>query len=160
MARPTVAKVASSLKISVADKITREIRKIAQEESLQPLAVAVLDGGGHLVAVRREDGCGILRVDIAIGKAWGALGMGFSSRKLRDALADRPVFQNALAAASGGRFVPVPGGVLIINSAGMVIGAVGVSGDSSEVDEYVAITAIQAAGLVADPDEPAPNWRD
>ena len=126
---------------------------------MMPLTVAVLDAGGHIVAMKREDGSGILRPDIAIGKAWGALGMGTSTRLIRDRLADRPAFQNALAAASGGRFIPVPGGVLIREKAGgPVIGAVGISGDTSDKDEFCAIEAIRAAGLVPDPAEPAEDW--
>lgn len=160
MPRPTVAKVTSSLKLSIAERIAREVLRAGRAHAMQPLAVAVLDAGGHLVTLKREDGCGILRNDIAIGKAWGALGMGFSSRKLRDALGDRPAFQNALAAASGGRFIPVPGGVLVLNKSGVVIGAVGVSGDSSEADEYAAIAAIRQAGLAPDPAEPAAGWQD
>lgn len=159
MPRPAVVKIAFDMKLGVAERIAREVLRIGREENMQPLAVAVLDNGGHLVTFKREEGAGPLRIDIAIGKAWGALGMGFSSRKLRDALADRPSFQNALAAASGGRFIPVPGGVLVINAAGLAIGAVGVSGDSSECDEYAAIMAIQSAGLASDPAEPDPNWK-
>ena len=116
-----------------------------------PLTVAVLDAGGHLVAFLREDGSGIMRPDIAIGKAWGAIGMGINSRLIRDRLADRPSFQNALSAVSGGKFVPVPGGVLIRDNEGAVIGAVGVSGDTSDRDEFCAIAGIKMAGLIADP---------
>ena len=126
---------------------------------MMPLTVAVLDAGGQIVAVKREDGSGILRPDIAIGKAWGALGMGTPTRLIRDRLADRPAFQNALAAASGGRFIPVPGGVLIREKAGgPIIGAVGISGDTSDKDEFCAIEGIKAAGLVPDPAEPADDW--
>jgi glc operon protein GlcG len=85
------------------------------------LAVAVLDAGGQLVAFKREDGCGVLRYDIAFGKAWAALGMGMSTRLIRDRLANRPAFQSALASASDGRFIPVPGGVLILNAQKSVI---------------------------------------
>lgn len=123
-----------------------------------PLTVAVLDAGGHLVAFKRETGSGILRPDVAIGKAWGALGMGMSSRLLRDRLADRPAFVNALSAASGGRLIPVPGGVLIRDAEDNVIGAVGISGDASDKDEYCAIAGVRAAGLEPDPEEPSPDW--
>ena len=160
MPRPTVIKIASSLSFATAEAIAAEAIRIARAENMLPLCAAVLDSGGHLAAFRREDGCGILRADIATGKAWGALGMGFSSRKLRDALGDRPAFQNAIAAASGGRFIPVPGGVLILNAEGLAIGAVGISGDSSECDEYAAIVAIKAAGLTPDPAESAADWKD
>jgi uncharacterized protein GlcG (DUF336 family) len=126
---------------------------------MDPLTVAVLDSGGHLLSFQREDGSGILRSDIAIGKAWGALGMGIPSRTIRDRLKDRPAFQNALAVASQGRFIPVPGGVLACNQEGDVLGAVGISGDTSEKDEYCAIEGIKAAGLIPNPEEPSPDWQ-
>lgn len=131
-----------------------------REHGFMPLTVAVLDAGGHLVALKREDGSGIMRADIAIGKAWGALGMGVSSRTMRDRLADRPAFLGALAVVSGGRLVPVPGGVLIRDEAGETVGAVGISGDTSDRDEYCAITAVQAAGFRSDPEAPVPTWAD
>jgi uncharacterized protein GlcG (DUF336 family) len=84
--------------------------------------------------------------------------MGISSRTIRDRLADRPAFQGALSAVSDGRFVPVPGGVLIHDADGDVIGAVGVSGDTSDKDEFCAIEGVKAAGLIPDPFEPAPDW--
>ena len=124
-----------------------------------PLTVAVLDVGGHLQSFQREDGSGILRGDIATGKAWGALGMGISSRTIRDRLKDRLAFQNAIATASKGRLIPVPGGVLICNQDSQVLGAVGISGDTSERDEYCAIKAIQFAGLLPNPGEEDPNWK-
>jgi len=131
-----------------------------RELNLLPLTVAVLDPGGHLAAFKREDGSGILRPQIAIGKAWVSLGMGVSSRKLRDNLSDRPTFVNALAVASEGRLIPVPGGVLIRNHDGAIMGAVGVSGDTSDKDEYCAIKGVKRAGLVSDPDCPAPGWKN
>ena len=121
---------------------------------LAPLTVAVLDGGGHLVAFKREDRSGILRPDIAIGKAWGALGMGFGSRALAERAAKMPIFFNAISAASQGRLVPVPGGVLIRDQAGEVVGAVGISGDTSDQDETCAVAGIEAAGLTPEPGAP------
>jgi len=118
-----------------------------RERSFQPLVVAVLDAGGHLVAFQREDGSGILRFDIAFGKAWGALGMGFGSRELFNRTQANPTFMATLAAVSQGRLVPVPSGVLI-EAGGRVIGAVGVSGDNSDNDEVCALAGIAAAGLV------------
>ena len=90
-----------------------------------PLTVAVLDAGGHLVAFKREDKSGILRFEIAFGKAWGALGMGFGSRTLAERASNTPQFFTMLAAASGGRIVTNPGGVLIRDGGGDIIGAVG-----------------------------------
>jgi uncharacterized protein GlcG (DUF336 family) len=86
--------------------------------------------------------------------------MGAGSRILRDRLKERIAFQAAVAAASDGRFVPVPGGVLILNAAGAVIGAVGVSGDASDRDEHAACEGIKAAGLASHPDAAVENWRD
>ncbi|MDH3700717.1 MAG: heme-binding protein [Alphaproteobacteria bacterium] len=127
-------------------------------ENMMPLTVAVLDGGGHLLAFKREDGSGILRPQVAIGKAWGALGMGQSSRTLRDRLNDRPSFIGALSDASDGRFIPVPGGVLIRDGGGRMIGAVGISGDTSDKDEFCAIAGVKAAALKPDPADPDPAW--
>ena len=115
-----------------------------------PLTVVVLDAGGHTVALKREDGSGIARVEIATGKAWGGLGMGFGSRELFDRAAKMPHFIAAYAVASGGRMMPAAGGVLIVEG-GKVIGAVGVSGDTSDNDEVCAIAGIEAAGLTAKP---------
>lgn len=148
-----------NLSLESARRIVDEALGVGRREGMLPLTVAVLDPGGHLVAFAREDGSGILRAEIAQGKAWGALGMGISSRTIRERLGDRVAFQNALAAASGGRFVPVPGGVLIRDGAGAVIGAVGISGDTSDKDEYCAIRGIEAADLRPDPETPDPNWR-
>jgi uncharacterized protein GlcG (DUF336 family) len=122
-----------------------------KELGLAPLSVAVLDAGGHLVAFKRQDGSGILRFDIAFGKAWGALGMGMGSRALAARAETQPSFIVAIAAASGGRVVAVPGGVLIVDAAGETIGAVGISGDLSDQDEACGLAGIAAAGLAARP---------
>ena len=119
------------------------------ETNCAPLTVAVLDAGGHLVAFKREDRSGILRFDIAYGKAWGALGMGFGSRELADRAGKNPLFFGVLATVSHGRLMPVPGGVLIKDAAGSVLGAVGISGDTSDKDEVCAVAGIEAAGLKA-----------
>jgi uncharacterized protein GlcG (DUF336 family) len=117
-----------------------------RELDLGPLAVAVLDAGGHLKAFKREDDAGIIRPQIAIGKAWGALGMGMGTR----ALASKgPEFLAALGAMSGGKVVPSPGGVLI-RQGERVIGAVGITGDTGENDEVCAVAGIDAAGLSSD----------
>ena len=150
----------TSLSLVQAAAILDECLAVRQKEGLLPLAVAVLDAGGQLVAFKREDGCGVLRYDIAFGKAWAALGMGMSTRLIRDRLANRPAFQSALASASDGRFIPVPGGVLILNAQKSVIGAVGVSGDASDRDEYCAIHAIQVAGLGCEPASHQSEWRN
>ena len=118
----------------------------ARELKYRPMCVAVLDEGGHLKALKREDGASILRPEIAVGKAWGAIGMGESSRQLGERLKDRPSFLGALSDMSGGKVVPVAGGVLIFQD-GAIIGAVGVTGGTSDEDEACAIEGIKAAGL-------------
>ncbi len=141
----------STVTLAQASTIVDAALKKGRETNSAPLTVAVLDPGGHLVAFKREDKSGILRFDIAFGKAWGALGMGFGSRALFGRAAQNPGFFTALAAASGGRLVANPGGVLIRDAAGDVIGCVGISGDTSDRDELCAIAGIEAAGLKADP---------
>lgn len=125
--------------------------KAARERQLMPLTVVVLDAGGHIITLDREDGNGILRVDIALGKAWGALGMGFSSRAIGERLQGKDAFKTALSCASDGRFIPVPGGVLVLDDEEYVIGAVGISGDNSDNDEWSAIQGIKAAGFGSSP---------
>ncbi len=118
----------------------------ARELKFRPMCVAVLDEGGHLKALKREDGASILRPQIAIGKAWGAIGMGESSRQLGERLKERPAFLGSLSDMSGGKVVPVAGGVLILQD-GAIIGAAGVSGGTAEEDESCAVEGIKAAGL-------------
>lgn len=149
----------TTLALEQASQIVDEALRLGRDNDMDPLTVVVLDVGGKIIAVKSEDGSGVLRFDIAMGKAWGALGMGISSRLIRDRLKERPVFQNALAAASDGRLIPVPGGVLIEDSDGFTIGAVGISGDTSEKDEYCAIGGIQSAGLHSEPAAADDNWR-
>ena len=118
----------------------------AREMNIRPLCVAVLDDGGNLKALKREDGASILRPQIAIGKAWGAIGMGESSRSLADRLKERPAFLGALSDMSGGKVVPVAGGVLIM-AGNVIIGAAGASGGTADEDETCVVAGIQAAGL-------------
>ena len=138
-----------SVTLAQASIIVDVALKKGRETNCAPLTVAVLEAGGHLVAVKREDKSGILRFDIAFGKAWGALGMGFGSRELADRAGKNPLFFGVLATVSQGRLVPVPGGVLIKDAAGSVLGAVGISGDTSDKDEVCAVAGIEAAGLKA-----------
>jgi uncharacterized protein GlcG (DUF336 family) len=118
----------------------------AREAKFRPMCVAVLDDGGHVKALKREDGASVLRPTIAIGKAWGAVGMGESSRHLGERLKERPAFLGALSDMTGGKVVPVPGGVLIMDDS-EIIGAVGVSGGTADEDELCAVEGIKAAGL-------------
>ena len=146
-----------SISLEQAQQIIAAARAAGSTHNMMPLTVAVLDAGGHLIALEREDGSGIMRVEIAFGKAYAALGMGVPTRLLRDRLADRPNFVAGLAAAADGRFIAVPGGVLVRQD-NRIIGAIGVSGDTSDRDEFCAINAIQAVGLTSDPDSPTPDW--
>jgi uncharacterized protein GlcG (DUF336 family) len=118
----------------------------AREMKFRPLCVAVLDDGGILKGLKREDGASILRPQIALGKAWGAIGMGESSRSLAERLKERPAFLGALSDMSGGKVVPVPGGVLIMDG-NTVIGAGGASGGTADEDELCVVAGIEAAGL-------------
>jgi uncharacterized protein GlcG (DUF336 family) len=145
----------STVTLAQASIIADETLAHGRALKLKPLTVAVLDSGGHLVALKREDKSSLLRPQIAQGKAWGVLGMGFGGRELARRAAAAPVFIGAISAASQGRIVPVPGGVLIRAAGGDIIGSVGVSGDVSEQDEACAVFGIKAAGLTPDTGDPA-----
>ena len=149
-----------SLELEVAVKIVSVVLSTGRTENMLPLTVVVLDVTGKIIASQSEDGSGLMRFDIARGKAWGSLGMGMSSRLIRDRLATRPSFQTSLATVSDGKFVPVPGGVLVLQGDGVVVGAVGVSGDTSEKDEYCAITGIAATGFLSEPSVPDEEWHN
>lgn len=117
---------------------------------LKPLAVAILDTGGHLKAFKAQDGTSILRPQIAHGKAYGCLALGLGARSINARAEQQAYFIDAVNTLAGGSIVPVPGGVLIRDSAGELLGAVGITGDTSENDEACAIAGIEAAGLSAD----------
>ena len=121
-----------------------------REEDMKPLSVCVLDAGGHLKAFDREDGSSNMRFQIAHGKANGALGMGIGSRALGDRAEVQSYFLLAANGAFDGALIPVPGGVLVRDRKGDLIGAVGISGDNSDNDELAAIAGIEAAGLKAE----------
>ena len=135
-----------TLTLDKANVIADKTLAKARDAKYRPMCVAVLDDGGHLKVLKREDAASILRPDIAIGKAWGAVGMGESSRQLSERLKERPAFLGALSDMSGGKVVPVAGGVLIVDG-DEVIGAVGISGGTADEDEACAIEGIRAAGL-------------
>ena len=138
------------LTLEAASQIIETGLERAVQWGLKPLTIAVLDAGGHLIAFKRQDSSGILRPEIAQGKAWGALGMGLGSRALAHRAEMAPAFFVALASASQGRMFPVPGGVLIRGPDDQVLGAVGVSGDSPDNDEACAVSGIERAGFIAD----------
>jgi uncharacterized protein GlcG (DUF336 family) len=137
----------SKLTLELALRVIDGALERAAELDCAPLTVVVLDAGGHEIALKRQDGSGILRVDIARGKAWGALGMGFSSREIGERAQKSPVFFGALASASLGRLVPAAGGVLIYDEERNTLGAVGISGDTSDRDEDCALHGVRTAGL-------------
>jgi uncharacterized protein GlcG (DUF336 family) len=145
----------SVLTLAQASTIVDQALARGRELKLHPLTVIVLDAGGHLKAAKREDNSSLLRENIAMGKAWGVLGMGFGGRELARRAAKAPAFFGALSDMSDGRMVPVPGGVLIRSADGALLGSVGISGDVSEKDEDCAVHGIKAAGLVADTGDPA-----
>lgn len=142
-----------NLTLEQANVIIEHARAKGRETGCKPLTVVVLDAGGQFKALAREDGSGILRAEIATGKAWGALGIGLGSRALAKRIQEDPLgaaFVEAIATASGGKVVPVPGGVLVREPGGALIGAVGISGDTSDKDEACAVAGVEAAGLTAD----------
>jgi uncharacterized protein GlcG (DUF336 family) len=134
------------LTLDKADLIADKTLAKARAAKYRPMCVAVLDEGGHLKVLKREDKASILRPQIAVGKAWGAVGMGESSRSLGERLKERPAFLGALSTMSQGKVVPVPGGVLILDG-DEIVGAVGVSGGTAEEDEACAVEGIKAAGF-------------
>jgi uncharacterized protein GlcG (DUF336 family) len=140
----------SALTLKVAVNLTTQAITAARAISAAPLTIAVLDAGGHLITLQREDGASLLRPQVAIGKAWGAIALGKGSRLLALDAQQRPAFFAALNSLGQGSVVPAPGGVLIRDQDGNVLGAVGISGDLSDVDEQCAISAIEAVGLRAD----------
>jgi uncharacterized protein GlcG (DUF336 family) len=145
----------ASLTLDQASIIVDKALEKGRELKLHPLTVVVLDAGGQMKAMKREDRSSLLRPEIAGGKAWGVLGMGFGGREFARRAGANPVFLQALMAASGGRIVPVPGGVLIRDDAGDIIGSVGISGDTSDKDEICAVHGINSAGLTPDTGDPS-----
>ena len=145
---------ANGLTLDQAEAIVAAARAKGRELNLLPLTVVVLDAGGQVKMVQREDGSSLLRPEIALGKAYGALAMGLGGRELARRAQSMQGFMNALSDIAGGRAVPVPGGVLCCDAGGTVLGAVGISGDVSAQDEVCAVAGIQAAGLRPDTGDP------
>lgn len=141
-----------SLDLDTARAIIAGSRAHAASAGLQPMTVVVLDVGGHVVAVEREDGSSMKRFEIGYGKAHGALSLGMGSRSIMGRAEQQPYFIAAVTSVVGGALVPVPGGVLIRDGQGALLGAVGVTGDSSDNDEAVAVAGIEGVGLTAQPD--------
>jgi uncharacterized protein GlcG (DUF336 family) len=147
---PEELTMTTALNLAAANSLITAALAHARTHGMAPLCVAVLDAGGHAIALQREDGASILRPQIATAKARGSLSMGFGGRELARRAAANPAFIGALAALAGGDMLPVPGGVLVRAVDGALIGAVGISGDLSDRDEACAIAGIVSIGLVAD----------
>lgn len=122
----------------------------AREMKIKPLGVVVLDESGNIVSAQREDGASMFRLDVAKGKAWGAVAMGASSRALAKRAKDNPNFFVTLAATAEGKFLPQTGAALIKSADGTIIGAAGASGGTGEEDEACCVYGIEQAGLKAD----------
>jgi len=138
------------LSLGNANKIISQAIDKAREMGIQPVAVVVLDASGHLKAMQREDGASMFRFDVATGKAWASVAMGASSRALANRAKGNPNFFVTLAATAQGKFLPQPGGVLIRDSDGTIVGAAGASGGTGDEDEAVCAFGIEQAGFTAD----------
>ena len=140
----------TQLSLAQANQIIAEAHKTARAANYKPMGVAVLDASGNLVAYGREDGASMFRFDVALGKAFGAVGMGSSSRALAERAKDNPAFFISLAATADGKFLAQPGAVLIKNAQGQIIGAAGASGGTGDEDEIICAAGVRAAGLLTD----------
>jgi uncharacterized protein GlcG (DUF336 family) len=141
--------ILSILSLDQANHIILEAIRTAREAKYKPMGIAVLDAAGNLVAFSREDGASMFRFDIARGKAWGAVGMGCSSRALAERAKDNPNFFVSLAATAEGKFLAQPGAVLIKDAQGNILGAAGASGGTGDEDELICAAGVRAAGLLS-----------
>ena len=139
----------SRISLDQANQIIAAAFARGRELKLKPLSVVVVDAGGHVQAFQRADGASSMRLGIALGKAAGALALGVSSRKIGEMAAERPAFITAIAGIAPHGLVPAAGGVIVKGDDGFAIGAVGVTGDTSDNDEVAALAGIAAAGLTA-----------
>ncbi|MDB5865249.1 MAG: glcG1 [Betaproteobacteria bacterium] len=140
----------SKLTLSQANKIIEQGFAKGREMKVKPLGIIVLDEAGHVVSAQREDGASMFRLDVAKGKAWGAVAMGASSRALFNRAKDNPNFFVTLAATAEGKFLPQTGAALIKDKDGNILGAAGGSGGTGDEDEACCVYGIEQAGLVAD----------
>lgn len=138
------------LTLHQANTIIQNALAKAHNDGIRPLAVVVLDAGGHMVASQRDDGASMFRIDVALGKAWAAVAMGASSRALSNRAQGNPNFFVTLAATAGGKFLPQTGAALIRDADGAILGAAGASGGTGDEDEACCVAGIEAAGLKAD----------
>ena len=138
------------MKLEAAQTILTAALAHGRKSGMKPLTVIILDARGVLKAAACEDGSSLARPDIARGKAYGALSLGMGSRAIHARAEQQPYFVAAATHAAGGALIPVPGGVLIRDGAGALLGAIGISGDTSDNDEAAAVAGIKAAGLTAE----------
>lgn len=138
-----------SLSLDQAQQIITTALAKSKEMGYQPMGIAVLDASGNLKAFVSEDGASMFRFDIARAKAWGAVGMGVSSRTLGERAKGNPNFFVSLAATSEGKFLPQTGAVVIKDAQGRLLGAVGASGGTGDEDELICMAGVAAAGLVS-----------
>ena len=138
-----------NLTLDQATQILQGAMQAARAANYKPMGIVVLDASGQLVSFVREDGASMFRFDIARGKAWGAVGMGASSRTLAERAKDNPNVFVALSATAEGKFLPQPGAVLIKDASGHILGSAGASGGTGDEDELICMAGIQSAGLVA-----------
>ena len=139
----------TALTLDQANRIIGAALAKSREAGYKPMGIAVLDDAGHLKAFVREDGASMFRFEVAQAKAWGAVGMGASSRVLGQRAKDNPNFFVSLAATASGKFLPQTGAVLVKNAEGQVLGAVGASGGTGDEDEAICMAGVAAAGLVS-----------
>ncbi|MED5611388.1 MULTISPECIES: heme-binding protein [unclassified Pseudomonas] len=144
----------TTLDFEHATRLAAATLRHARELGVRPLAAAVLDAAGHPLAVLRDERASFLRPQIASGKARGCLGMGFGGRELARRAQAMPAFFDAINSLTGGEVIPVPGGILLRDDAGNLLGAIGVSGDTSDNDERCALLAIEELGLRGDTGDP------
>jgi len=143
------------LTLEIADALVDDALREGMRLGLKPLAVAVVDAGGHVIVAKRQDRCSYMRVDIARAKAWGALGLGFGTRAIAKAAnTTHAPMMSAVNVLSGGLVIPSPGGVIIADAEGNFLGAIGISGDLGEKDEVAALAAVVNAGFVGIPGYP------
>lgn len=137
----------NTLTLATANDIIAAALRHSAEKGYKPMAVVVLDESGNIKSAQREDGASMFRVDIARGKAWGAVGMGVPSRTLGERAKENPNFFLSLAATAEGKFLPQTGAVLIKSASGEILGAVGASGGTGEQDEEICAHGVHSAGL-------------
>jgi uncharacterized protein GlcG (DUF336 family) len=137
----------SRLTLAQANQIIEAALKHSAAKGYNPMGVSVVDDGGNLKAFQRQDGASMFRLEISLGKAWGAVGMGASSRTLFERAKDNPNFFISLASAAQGKFLAQTGAVLIKDAAGNILGAAGASGGTGDQDEEICAAGVRAAGL-------------